>query len=304
MAWNACTITATVSFTILALDWIALELMGLVQGVRFLDDVACNEPLSVYLLTSSVLFICTAISAVITYCTKDIANTTRSLPQWRLDFFESNAKAPHQVLNHARAPVRPQALHNDSAILPMLLFHHASKKHPNGPTKVVAHGAHCEWLPPRSTCSRIVGNTEFSLGPFYATKYISFENYADRPHNAKPPMSERFYEDEEISLTEGQARWRAIDQQYAANGIYSSIPLFYGNPSVLFQRLWYAVGAVSVVLILAWLGVLIWGTVMVSKSGVEVCQVAVYKSALAMVVGNWVIPAGILLFTILPLMLA
>ena len=172
------------------------------------------------------------------------------------------------------------------------------------------------WRPPRSTCIQTTHRSAsmMRLGPFYSTrgdapydpptdkqlhkenKLLQTKKNTSNMHLGAVSVHLRVGGENKISIFEARRRWRKVLRDAPWNGIYSTIPSsHYLDPSVgeaAFEVMWHAFWGMLVVTLLAGLGWLIYGTWQVSKSdgGGGLCEPALYKSALSLVIINWTVP--------------
>lgn len=337
MSWSISPSTLTVSALIIA--WVALQIMALVQGVRF-HHSPCNQPLSTYLITSPCLLALAVIFAVLFSLNKYILRpAVRNAPRWREDFFSTTAPPlRYEALHLRRAPIARFAapLLTDGAelsagpvptwslyakgmvlriagdaILPTLIPHqHSAQHHPNA---LQRYPYHVTWQPPRSTCYHVVSPNDddyrarLVLGPFF------FSHPEDDRSNALPKVVHITCNVPQITTQDYeyggtipqrvvQERWRPLTEKYAFNGVYSGIPpRYFGEPVVL--RVVPIVLVVLIVLsVLAGLAWLIYGTIQIAslgKGGTDSCVHELYQSAMALAIGNWLIPVITMVISLL-----
>lgn len=331
---DGVTFTAIILCIIFGLGWCAVQVLSIVQGARFLSAF-CNQDLAIYLLTSGLFPLALALaSGAASYLQSHNYNAvSRGFPKWRLDFIK---KKHHETIQMQRIPTARWSgkstfnnanSHNLPAATPIprdlvaenakpfplryttLQLHPTTILPPALPTEQVRYKAplgpglrqatsrtigHSTWLPPRSTCAEIFNTTGCTL-----RRYATPE---DQPPFASP-MDFPCQPDQHISQYDAQQRWRKMDQNYFFNAIYSTIHIDQKfTAGTAWKCLKFAVFGVGILLSLASVGWLIFGTVITSKSGVGRCEAELYRTALAVVVINWSTPLAfgvIVLFGIL-----
>lgn len=253
--------TTLFTYLLLGLAWCAVQVFSIVQGARFLSTTFCNEDLAIYLLISGILIIALVLVA-------------GAAPYVQARYYNGSSKLTTKQLQY-RAPPRFD---------------------PQETTDLGTN--YLRWRPPRSTCHQVHTATGCAV-----RHYIDLEDQLPPFPGSQPGSTDQFVYQRDTWICQQWAQqcWRQLYRNHALNGLYSPVPITSFTRSPEARSAWKClkrlVYALEVLLALAYVGWLIFGTVMTSKSGVGRCDTELYRTALAIVIINWSSPFVALILT-------